>query len=69
MRMSLTQSGVSNSFEMEVPVYIYLKGKPRFAGFIAIQGSHTVNLTAQLPVRPDKVAIDVDHSLLAVEHQ
>ncbi|MGH9377388.1 MAG: M1 family metallopeptidase [Terriglobia bacterium] len=69
LRMTLTQSGVSNSFGMDVPLYIYLQGQPRFIGFIAIQGSRTLSFNARLPVHPEKVAIDVNHSLLANEHQ
>jgi aminopeptidase N len=63
LHRSLSQSGVSNSFRMRVPLYIDLKSKPRLVGLIAIQ------VNARLPVRPEEVAIGVDHSLLAVEHE
>ncbi|MGH9452020.1 MAG: hypothetical protein ACRD11_16035 [Terriglobia bacterium] len=67
--MSLTQSGVSQAFAMSVPVYLDLKDKWYLMGFVHVSGPRTVTGSVMLPVRPDKVAIDENHSLLAVEKQ
>lgn len=69
LHIALTQSQVSNSFAMSVPFYVYVNGKPHMAGFIRVSGSRTVQANATLGFRPDKVAIDVDHRLLAIEKQ
>lgn len=69
LHMSLTQSGVSNSFQMSVPLYLTLKGQTRLIGFIRIIGPSTAVGNVTLGFRPDKVAIDEYHTLLAIEKQ
>ncbi|MDE3179530.1 MAG: hypothetical protein KGM47_07700 [Acidobacteriota bacterium] len=69
LHMSLTQSGVSSTFEMAVPVYIFLKGKPYRLGLMAIKGPSTASVNVLLPMRPEKVEIDSPHILLAIERQ
>ncbi len=54
---------------MSVPVYLDLKDKWYLMGFVHVSGPRTVTGSVMLPVRPDKVAIDENHSLLAVEKQ
>ncbi|MGH9405534.1 MAG: hypothetical protein ACRD3D_06830 [Terriglobia bacterium] len=69
LHLSLAQAGVSSSYEMPVPIYVYVRGEPHSLGFMVVTGPHTKTADLTLPVRPDRVAMDVDHSLLAVEHQ
>jgi hypothetical protein len=64
LKMSLTQSEVSDSFFMRVPVYAYINGQPRLLTFINVKGSHTVAGEIPLPFRPEKVTIDETRSIL-----
>jgi Peptidase family M1 domain len=67
LQVSLEQSGVPDSFRMEVPLYVYWKKKPQLVGFIVVKGSATATGRVPLPERPSKVSIDVNHTLLAIE--
>lgn len=69
LHMSLTQSGVSDSFMMSVPLYLTWKGQSRLIGFIHIKGPTTAVGNVTLGFRPEKVTIDEYHSLLAIEKQ
>jgi hypothetical protein len=42
---------------------------PRLIGFINIHGSQTATANVVLPFRPQKVVIEANHELLAVEKQ
>jgi hypothetical protein len=64
LKMSLTQSEVSDSFFMRMPVYAHINGQPRLLTFINVKGSHTVTGEVQLPLRPEKVTIDETRSIL-----
>ncbi|HMD86849.1 MAG TPA: M1 family aminopeptidase [Terriglobia bacterium] len=69
LQCSLTQSGVSNQFEMRVPLYLAIgKGIQRM-GFIRIKGASTVPVEIPLSGRPDRISIDEYHEILAIEHQ
>ena len=69
LQCSLTQSGVSDQFEMRVPLYLFMgKGVQRI-GFIRIKGSSTVPVEIPLSGRPDRISIDEYHDILAIEHQ
>ena len=69
LQCSLSQSGVSDQFEMRVPVYLTMgKGVQRM-GFIRIKGSSTVPVTVSLSATPDRISIDEYHDILAIEHQ
>jgi len=69
LQASLTQSGVSNQFEMRVPLYFGVgKGIQRM-GFIHIKGTSTVPVEIPIAGRPDRVSIDEFHEILAIEHQ
>ncbi|MFZ0963811.1 MAG: M1 family aminopeptidase [Terriglobia bacterium] len=69
LQCSLTQSGVSDQFEMRVPLYMTVgKGIQRM-GFIKIKGASTVPIQVPLPARPDRISIDEYHDILAIEHQ
>ena len=67
LHLSLTQSEVSDNFEMKVPVYIYIDGTPRRLGFLGVKGHNTTTADVPLPVRPEKVTLDEYHSVLAIE--
>lgn len=69
LQCSLTQSGVSDQFEMRVPLYMTTGKTVRPMGFIRIKGSSTVPVQIALPVAPDRVSIDEYHEVLAIEHQ
>jgi hypothetical protein len=69
LQLSLTQAGVSDQFEMRVPLYMTVgKTTHRFA-LVRIKGSSTAQADIPVPVRPDKVTLDEDHDILAIEHQ
>jgi aminopeptidase N len=63
---SVTQSGVSDSFVMKVPVYIVVSGQPRRLGLMNITGSNTVRADVVLQVRPEKVELDSEKSILCI---
>ena len=67
--LKLTQSDVSDSFQMGVPLYVTYKGKTIRIGFVQIKGSSTRNARFQLPFRPSSVSIDARKNLLAVVHE
>ena len=69
LQISLTQSGVSDAFEMRVPLYAYVNGQPRRLGLIRIQGQNTFTGELPLPFRPDKVTIDENRSILCTIRQ
>ena len=64
LSFSITQSGVSDSFAMKVPVYVVIGGQPRRLGLMDIKGSNTVSANVVLPVRPDKVELDSEKGIL-----
>jgi hypothetical protein len=64
LSMSTTQSGVSDSFVMRVPVDVYLNGQSRRLGMVNIKGRGSTRATVQLPFRPEKVVLDDAHSIL-----
>jgi Peptidase family M1 domain len=68
LSMSLRQSGVSDSFRMEVPVDAIVRGKTFQLGLLGVQGSRTETGKVLLPFRPDKVEVD-EESILATVHQ
>jgi hypothetical protein len=69
VEMSVTQSQVSGSFRMEVPVDIIVKGEPHRLGLVALNGPRTVTGSVVLPVRPDKVVLDSQKSILCTIQQ
>jgi aminopeptidase N len=64
LHLSLTQSGVPESFQMRVPIYVYISGSPQRLGLAQIIGNTTANQEVALPVSPDRVAADPFHSIL-----
>ena len=63
--VTLTQSDVSESFRMKLPVYAVLKGEKRLLGQIPVVGNKPVKITQKLPFRPDKILLDPERSILA----
>src|SRR5579862_220098 len=64
MHVVLTQSEVSDSFYMRVPVYVSVAGATRRLAFVSLKGSSTFEQDVPLPFRPEKVWLDDTHSIL-----
>jgi hypothetical protein len=69
LQCSLTQSGVSDQFQMRMPVYMTMGKRTVRLGLIPIKGSTTVSNQVVLPAAPDRISIDEYHDVLAIEHQ
>jgi hypothetical protein len=69
LQCSLTQSRVSDQFQMRVPVYLAMGKGIQRRGFIHVKGSTTVPVEIPLSARPDRISIDEYHDVLAIEHQ
>jgi aminopeptidase N len=69
LHMSLTQAGVSDSFFMKVPVYLWIQGAPHRLGLLSVKGPTSTTADVTLPVHPDKVTLDEFHTILAEERQ
>jgi len=63
----LTQSDVPQDFVMMVPLYFDFDGHWAMAGRVPVIGSSTANVNVTLPKMPKRVAINVNHDLLAAE--
>ena len=61
----LTQSGVSPSFRMLVPVFVELGGKNYRVCVVALQGNSTGECKAALSARPKQVLLNANHDVLA----
>lgn len=64
LSMTITQSGVSETFQMRVPVHCIINGAQRLLGTIQVIGTKPYTINVKLPTRPEKVLVD-EHSLLA----
>ena len=69
LQISLTQSGVSDQFQMRMPVYVTMGKRVVRLGVITVKGSTTAKSQVTLPMVPDHVSLDEFHDVLAVEHQ
>lgn len=67
--ITLAQSDVPESFHMELPIYVTLKGELQYLGRVGITGTKPLKTSVKLPVRPDKVLLDPNRSILALIHQ
>lgn len=65
-RVTLNQSGVSDSFRSYVPFFAVVKGEPRRLGIVRILGSSSARGELTLPFRPDKITIDESRNVLCV---
>jgi hypothetical protein len=64
----ITQSGVSDSFVMPVPVYVEFDAWPQRIGSAAIRGNRTSNeFKVMLPKKPKRVFINASHDVLAAQ--
>jgi len=64
---SLTQSGVSDSFLMKVPLYLDFDGHVVRAGAATVQGSSSTEIKVVLPKKPKRVLLNANHDVLALE--
>jgi aminopeptidase N len=63
--VTLTQSGVSDSFRMQLPLYAVIGGEQQYLGLIGVIGNKPLKASVKLPVRPDKVVLDPERNILA----
>ncbi|HTO87855.1 MAG TPA: M1 family aminopeptidase [Thermoanaerobaculia bacterium] len=66
IRGSVTQSGVSDGFRTDVPIYVETKGEVRRVGFVSLIGSQTVpvDLTVRLARAPERALVNALHDVL-----
>jgi hypothetical protein len=69
LTISLTQSDVPESFMMMLPLYAVVDGKQQYLGLIGIAGTKNLKTSLQLPMRPEKVILDPNRSILAEINQ
>jgi aminopeptidase N len=69
LTISLTQSGVSESFHMRLPIYAVIDGEQRYLGLMGVTGTKPLGTTMTLRQRPEKVLLDPHHSILAEINQ
>jgi hypothetical protein len=69
LAMTITQSNVPESFRMQLPMYAVINGENRYMGLIGVTGNKPATSSIKLPVRPEKIMIDPNHSILAEIHQ
>jgi aminopeptidase N len=69
LSVSVKQSGVSDSFQMRVPLFAFVDGQPRRLGLVRIQGNNTFTGDLTLPFQPEKITLDEMHSILGTIHQ
>ena len=67
--ISITQSNVSDSFHMQLPLFIVLNGERRYLGLLKVTGTKPLNAGLTLRVRPEKVLLDPDRCILAEINQ
>jgi len=65
LSVSITQSGVSDSFRMRLPLYIVIKGQRQYLGLLGVTGTKPFNTSIKLRERPERVLLDPDRSILA----
>ena len=63
----LTQSDVSPSFVMRVPMYFEIDGHWGSGGRATVHGNMTANVRVLLPKAPKRVSLDLNHDLLTSE--
>jgi len=63
--MSITQSGVPESFQMSLPVYAAVNGGKRYLRLIGVTDNKPTKVNVKPALRPDKIVLDPSHSILA----
>ncbi len=69
LTISLTQSNVSDSFQMRLPLYAVVNGESRYLGLVGVTGTKPLETSLMLRKRPDKILLDPDRSILAEINQ
>jgi hypothetical protein len=69
LTLSLTQSKVSESFRMQLPLYVVVNGEQQYVGLIGVTGTKPLKTSIKLPVKPEKVLLDPERNILAEIHQ
>jgi aminopeptidase N len=69
LRFTLTQSGVSDSFQMWVPIYVQVNGNVQRLGLVKVRGANTLSDEIVLAFHPEKVMLDEDRSILCRVNQ
>ncbi len=69
LTISLTQTDVSDSFHMRLPIYAEINGEYRYLGLLGVTGTKPLETTLTLRQRPDKVLLDPHRSILAEVNQ
>jgi aminopeptidase N len=67
--ITLAQSGVSDSFRMQLPLYAVIGGERKYLGLIGVIGNKPLKTSVKLPVRPEKIVLDPERDILAEIHQ
>jgi hypothetical protein len=67
LRGKLTQSGVSESFRMRVPIYVRFGNKNVRIGSVNVAGGHTSEFRAPLPEEPKKVMLNANYDVLCAK--
>jgi hypothetical protein len=67
VKAALTQSGVSDSFRMPVPIYVEVDGKPFRLGEATMIGNTALNFKFRLDKKPKRVMINAYQDVLARE--
>jgi len=65
LESTLTQSGVSPSFRLPVPVFVELGGKDYRVCVVALSGNSTGECKATLSTRPRQVLLNANHDVLS----
>jgi hypothetical protein len=63
--ITLSQSAVADSFRMQLPLYVVVNGQQQYLGLIGVTGTKPMKTSLKLPVRPEKVLLDPERSILA----
>jgi hypothetical protein len=68
LKLTVTQSGVSERFKMVVPVYVDLDGKVMRLGEATLIGNTTTQeFKVKLAQKPKRVLINAFHDVLSIE--
>jgi hypothetical protein len=67
--ITVTQSDVPETFQMQLPLYISVKGEQKYIGKVPVTGTKPFKNSFKLPLKPDKVMLDPNRSILAEIHQ
>ena len=69
LEITLTQSGVGDSFQARLPLYAQVEGGMAYIGTVKAVGTDTVKTVVQLPIQPKAVLLDPGRSILGYINQ